>query len=252
MVRRETLVKFIDNYLKTTEVRDSSWNGLQVEGKALVRKVVGAVDAGLETFRVALAKKADFLIVHHGLFWKQILPYLTGVNKERIKILLDNQLSLYASHLPLDRHPKIGNNALLLKTIGAKKEREYFLYEGQSISWTGIFQPATTTKEVVARLEKYLRTNCQVLDFGPKKVNRVAVCSGAGGLAAFTQALSQEVDLYVTGEETDFYHLAKDNNCAVIFAGHHATETLGVQALLRLVAARWKLETVFVDIPTGL
>ncbi|MCM8769934.1 MAG: Nif3-like dinuclear metal center hexameric protein [Candidatus Omnitrophica bacterium] len=252
MVKLKTLVSFLDDYLRTAEVKDSSWNGLQVEGRETVRRVIGAVDAGLETFQAACSAKGDLLLVHHGLFWKQSLPYLTGVNRERIKFLLDNHLSLYASHLPLDRHPVSGNNALLLRLIGAKKEREFFFYEGQSISWIGVFHPPVTVRKILVRLESSLKTKCQLLPFGPKEIRTVAVCSGGGGASAFQQAVNGEVDLYITGEATEIYHLAKDYRCSVIFGGHHATETTGVRALLRLLQARYRVETRFVDIPTGL
>ncbi|HOL66359.1 MAG TPA: Nif3-like dinuclear metal center hexameric protein [bacterium] len=252
MVELSKLVGFLDDYLKTEQFKDSSWNGLQVEGRKEVKTVVGAVDAGLETFKAATAADADLVLVHHGLFWKQGLPYLRGPARERIKILLDKQVSLYASHLPLDRHPLRGNNALLLKLVGARRTGEFFLYEGQNISWTGVFQPAVSLTKVVTRLRTGLQTECRVLPFGPQKVTTVAVCSGGGGAAAFQQAINQAVDLYITGEATEIYHLAKDHRCSVVFAGHHATETLGIKALLQLIASRWGLLTKFIDIPTGL
>ncbi|HSC34833.1 MAG TPA: Nif3-like dinuclear metal center hexameric protein [Thermodesulfobacteriota bacterium] len=248
----EKIVRFLDDYLEKDDVKDSAWNGLQFEGRGTVKKAAFAVDAGVESFKMSVEKKADMLIVHHGQFWDFRNPSVTGWAKERIKILFENDISLYVSHNPLDRHKDIGHNAELLKLLGAKITGEFFLYHGKNIGWTGECKRAIPLKEIEEKLNRELNTVCRVLPFGKKKVRTIAVCSGGGGYSGFYNALDAGVDLYITGDAVEIYHTAKDAGINVIFAGHHATETLGLRALSRVVRKKFEIETVFIDLQTGL
>jgi len=252
MPRLEKMVRFLDDYLKTDDVKDGSWNGLQFEGKGTVKKAAFAVDAGVEAFDEAVKQNADLIVVHHGHFWDFRNPSITGWAKERIKILFDNDISLYVSHNPLDRHKEIGHNAEILKLLGAKITDEFFLYHGKNIGWIGEVKKGLPLKEIEEKLNRELNTVCRVLPFGPAKVKTIAVCSGGGSYSGFYNALDAGVDLYITGDAVEIYHTAKDAGINVIFAGHHATETLGLKALSRILQKKFGIETVFIDLPTGL
>jgi len=252
MAQLKKIVRFLDTYLRIDEVSDSSWNGLQVEGKQEVQSIICAVDAGKATFERALQDRAEMIIVHHGHFWKPMNPSLTGWKKERLSLLGKNKISLYACHLPLDRHEVVGNNAQLLKLLGAKITDEFFYHEGKNLGWLGRFIRRRSLREIQEVLEKALDTRCMVLGFGPQRIRTIAVCSGGGDYRTFYEALERGVDLYITGEASDVYHTAKDAGMNVIFAGHHATETLGVKALCPLLEKKFKVKAAFVDIPTGL
>ncbi|MFW6013840.1 MAG: Nif3-like dinuclear metal center hexameric protein [Candidatus Nanoarchaeia archaeon] len=251
MAKLSEIVQFLDNYLENASIKDDSFNGLQFEGKEEVNKVLFAVDTGIETFKKAVELEADMVIVHHGHFWEKLNPCIKGFAKERFDILFENQISLYASHLPLDRHREVGNNAQLLELLDAKITEDFAEFEGISISYAGIVK-GTTVENIKELIEKKLNTTCYALEFGNKRVEKIAVCSGGGGLKVFNQAIELKPDLYITGEQTELYHLAKDAGINVIFAGHHATETLGVKALSKVVSENFNVKSEFVDIPTGL
>ncbi len=246
------IVRFLDEYLKTDDVKDSSWNGPQFEGRGSVEKAAFAVDAGVEAFNMAVEENADLLIVHHGHFWDFHNPSITGWAKERIKILFENDISLYVSHNPLDRHKEIGHNAEILKLLGAKITEEFFHYHGKNIGWIGERRKGISLKEAEEKLNRELNTVCRVLPFGRERIKTIAVCSGGGSYSGFYSALDAGVDLYITGDAVEIYHTAKDAGINVIFAGHHATETLGLKALSRVLQNRFDIEAVFIDLPTGL
>lgn len=246
------VVRFLDDYLKTDEVKDASWNGLQFEGKGQVDRVAFAVDAGIETFEKAREENTDLIVVHHGHFWEFRNPSITGWAKDRIKFLFDNDISLYCSHLPLDRHREVGHNAELLKLLGAKITDEFILSYGRNIGWIGERKKALPIGEIENLLNLELNTSCTVLPFGREKIKTIAVCSGGGSYSGFYEAMDAEVDLYITGDPVEVYYTARDAGMNVIFAGHHATETIGLKALAEVVHKRLKVETVFIDLPTGL
>ncbi len=252
MARLKEIVTFLDDTLETNSIRDRSWNGLQVEGRPEVGRIIFAVDAGLATFQKAAGLRADLVVVHHGLFWKNNNPVCVGAMKARLESLLSAGISLYASHLPLDRHRSLGNNAQLLELAGARITGEFGEYEGQTISWRGEFPRPADRKLLATRLAKALKTSCRLLSFGPERVKTIAVCSGGGGYGLFEAALAAGVDLYLTGESIEVYHAARDAGLNVIFAGHHATETLGPRALAREIGRKFKLPVSFLDLPTGL
>lgn len=254
MPKLNELVKLLDQYLETDKFDE--WNGLQIEGKSEVKKIVFAVDASIDTFKEAIRNGADLIVVHHGLFWKTANPSFAGFNKERIDLLLKNGISLYASHLPLDRHGVVGNNAELLKLLGAKITKEFFKHGGLNIGWIGECRKPITIKFAAEKLKIELNAKLAVLPFGKEKIKTIAVCSGGGGYESFFEAFNNrnnlKIDLYLSGEAIDIYSLAKDAKFNVIFAGHHATETTGVKALSKIIKSKFKVETIFIDIPTEL
>ena len=246
------VVSFLDSYLKIDEIEDSSWNGLQFEGSSKVEKIAFAVDASVDSFELAVEQGADMLIVHHGHFWSNHNPSITGWSKQRISVLYENNISLYACHLPLDRHPEFGNNAEILKILGAKIKKEFMSHKGRNIGWIGERKKAITLSVIERKLVDSLETECIVLPFGKDKIKSIAVCSGGGSYSGFYEALAKEADLYITGDTAEVYYTAKDSGMNVIFAGHHATETVGLKALSRVIEKKLKVQTTFIDLPTGL
>lgn len=252
MAKLNDIVKFLDSYLKIKEIKDDSWNGLQVEGKENVNKVIFAENACLDVFKKAVTAKGDMIVVHHGHFWGRQNPSVKGWKKERIELLLKNGVSLYGVHLPLDAHKEVGNNAQLLKILGAGRKKEFGKHDDNFISWQGEFKKPVSAEEVVKKVNQKLGTKCKTLLFGPKRVKTFAVCSGGGGYGVFFEAFNKKIDLYLTGDTIEAYTVAKDAKFNVIFAGHYATETVGVKALMEIVKKRFKVNTQFIDDPTGL
>lgn len=252
MPQLKQIAEYLDQYLEIGDIKDTCWNGLQFEGKSEVKKIAFAVDASIDTFKIAIQKQTDFIVVHHGHFWHTQNPSIVGWANERIDILYKHRTSLYACHLPLDRHRVVGNNAQLLKLLGANITNEFLLHEGKNIGWIGMTKRAVPLKHIEQKLNTELNTNCVVLPFGKEKVKAVAVCSGGGGYGGFYEALNSGVDLYITGDAIEAYYSAKDSKMNVIFAGHHATETLGLKALAEVIRRKFRIQCMFIDLPTGL
>ncbi len=252
MASLKRVVSFLDTLLDIHSVKDGSWNGLQFDGGADVKKILFAVDSGADVFKKAVEEGADLVVVHHGLFWSHSDPSYTGVMKKRIDILYYNNISLYTCHLPLDLHRSVGNNAGIISILGARVTSDFISYGGTPLSYTGRLKKAVTLNSLVKKLNTALHTECNVLPFGPKKIKTVGVLSGSSSHGHLDEAISRGCDLFITGEQIDIYHTAKDAGINIIFAGHHATETVGIKSLCAVVKKKLKVKTVFVDIPTGL
>lgn len=246
-----TLVSFLDSKLALSEFpKDDSVNGLQIEGRGSVRKIGLAVDACEYVFKKAAERGIDFLFVHHGLIWGGIRS-VGGVTKKRLKALLGSDISLYACHLPLDWHPRYGNNIELLRILSIKKMGEFGEYHGKRIGCWGKTGAALSLADFVKRVDKILKTKSSFVNFG-KKVRNVGVVSG-GGWSAIHDAEELGIDTFLTGEPShSAYHLAKEMGVNLIFAGHYATETLGVKAAGAMIKKKFGLPVEFVDYPTGL
>ena len=245
------LVAFLDSELSLSEFpKDDSANGLQVEGGERVAKIGLAVDACEETFELAKEKHVDFLLVHHGLIWGG-LKSVRGVTGKRIKTLLDSAISLYACHLPLDWHPRYGNNAELLRLLSLRKAGEFGEYHDRRIGYWGTTKASVSMAEFVKRVDKTLKVRSWYVDFG-RKVRNVGIVSG-GGWSAIHDAEDLGIDTFLTGEAShSAYHLAKEMKVNLVFSGHYATETPGVKAVGRMLKRRLGLAVEFLDLPTGL
>lgn len=246
-----TLVSFLDSELDLSEFpKDESVNGLQVEGGGSVRKIGIAVDACEYVFKKAAERKIDFLFVHHGLIWGGIRA-VVGVTKKRLKALLGSDISLYACHLPLDWHPRYGNNIELLRILSIKKLGEFGEYHGKRIGYWGKTGTALSVGDFVKRVDKTLKTKSSFVDF-KRRVRNVGVVSG-GGWSAIHDAEELGIDTFITGEPShSAYHLAKEMGVNLIFAGHYVTETLGVKAVGAMLKKKFGLPVEFIDYPTGL
>jgi len=231
---------------------DQSLNGLQVDNDGSgLGKIAFAVDAGMEVFKRAAEAGAGLLFVHHGLFWGAPAR-LEGNYRERIKFLLDNNLALYAVHLPLDQHPRLGNNAVLAELLGIKNPEPFGLYHGHKIGYKGTLSEALTIDEAVKKISFMGRPPLGVFPFGKKENLSCAVVSGGAADEAF-QAIEEELDLFVTGESSHtVYHPAQEAHLNIIAGGHYSTEVWGVRRIMEECVNQLGIDTEFVDIPTGL
>ncbi len=245
------LVRHCDTLLRTAEVKDwdRAHNGLQVENNGQVTLIAAAVDASLATVKLALAAKADLLIVHHGLFWSDTVPW-TGKRRELQRLLLDHNLAVYSSHLPLDLHPKLGNNALLAAALGLKKLKPFFFEKGAHIGLQA--EVKIPRDELVKRLTRATGLEPKLLPGGPAECRRIGIVTGGAG-AELKKAAAEGVDTFITGEGPHWtFALAEDLGLNVLYGGHYATETFGVKALAAHLAKKFRVEWTFVDHPTGL
>jgi dinuclear metal center YbgI/SA1388 family protein len=231
---------------------DSSLNGLQVgDREASVSKVAFAVDGSLASMEKAVEAGAGCLVVHHGLFWGKCLP-ITGYLYNRIRYLAQNNLALYALHLPLDAQPDFGNNMTLASMLGLVDIRPFGEYKRKKIGFRGTLPEPLTLKQIADRLFGEWDRDLKVFPFGPDPVSTVAVITGDAPREV-EQAIDGGVDLYITGETShEIYHACLESGINVLFGGHYRTETGGIRRLCEKTARELGLETVFIDIPTGL
>ncbi|NIM20679.1 MAG: Nif3-like dinuclear metal center hexameric protein [Candidatus Latescibacteria bacterium] len=250
-VSRDRLIRYLNEYLSVTSITDDSVNGLQVEGSARISRASFAVDACLKTIRAAARNRANILIVHHGLFWSGTHQRIIGVMRERILALLANGISLYASHLPLDGHDVVGNNVELSRILGFENLGKFGSYKGTKIGVIARPEKVLRREELVKRLEKKLEAQVEMLPFGPRGVKKVGIVSGDAGFLA-TNAKEEGCDTLITGETSHVvYHFAKEARVNVIYAGHYASETVGLKALARHIRERFPIVCKFISAPTG-
>ncbi len=253
MTARE-IARWLDRYLDSGRYdgADPSKNGLQADNAGGgVSRVAFAVDACLEAVQRASAAGAGMLVVHHGLFWRDAEP-VVGAHYRRIKALLDADMALYASHLPLDAHPVSGNNAGLAARLGLEGLEPFGEWHGATIGLRGSVPGGISLAEVLARLDPDRTMSPRVLPFGPTRIASVAVVSG-GGADELYQAIERGVDCFVTGEiGHEEYHHALENGITVVAAGHYATETVGPRLVMAEFARDTGVDSIFIDVPTGL
>ncbi len=247
----EKLVHYCDRILRTAEIGDydGAANGLQVQNSGRVSRIAAAVDGSLATVRMALNAKADLLIVHHGLFWGPSHPW-TGKRYELIRLLMQNDVAVYSSHLPLDLHPKLGNNAQLARALGFRTVKPFFPSHGQDI---GLLATAKLNREILEqRLAKAVGSQPLVIPAGPEMCRRIGIVTGGAG-GDLAKAAKAGIDTFITGEGPHWtYALAEELGVNVFYAGHYATETFGVKALAGELSRKFKLPWAFLDHPTGL
>jgi dinuclear metal center YbgI/SA1388 family protein len=245
------IVSYCDRLLGTTRVQDyeGAANGLQVENTGRVTRIAASVDASLATVRLAVDAGADLLIVHHGLFWSKSHPW-TGKRHELLRLLIENNLAVYSSHLPLDAHPRLGNSAQLCRALGFKRLKPFFFAKGGFLG----FQTAANLarEEVGRRLNRVLGGAPRLLPGGPAVCHRIGVVTGGAG-AELKLAATEGVDTFITGEGPHWtYAVAEELGLNVFYGGHYATEIFGVKALAAELSRRFKVPRVFLDHPTGL
>ncbi|MGB7213135.1 MAG: Nif3-like dinuclear metal center hexameric protein [Gemmatimonadales bacterium] len=244
-----TITAWLDAYLRITDAPDSpnALNGLQVENSGSIKRLVAAVDASLATFKGL--HRGDLLLVHHGMFWDGNQP-ITERRYRRLKLLLDTDAALYSAHIPLDLHPEVGNNVLLANALDVKVTGRFGSYQGVPIGVCGDL--AIDRTALVARLGSLLQVSPTLIAGGPAQVARVAVVTGAGG-GMVQEAKAAGCDTLITGEGAHHtYFDATELGVNLVYAGHYATETLGVKALAEKTARQFGLPWEFHDHQTGL
>ena len=247
----ESIVGHCDKILHTKEIGDydGAVNGLQMANHGSVTRIAAAVDASLATVKLAITAGADLLIVHHGLFWGPAHPW-TGKKYELLRLLLENNLAVYSSHLPLDAHPRLGNNARLCAALGLNKLRPFFESHGQTIGFKT--QTRISRTELAARLARATGAKPRIIPGGPDICRRIGVVTGGAG-GDLPVAAAEGVDTFITGEGPHWtYALAEELGLNVYYGGHYATETFGVKALAAELAKAFKVPWTFLDHPTGL
>jgi dinuclear metal center YbgI/SA1388 family protein len=243
------LVTYLDGYLEAGVGKDYCPNGLQVEGRPDVRKLAAGVSACEELFVRARKQGVDGVIVHHGLFWQGQSGALTGVQYRRVAELIRGEISLLAYHLPLDRHPVVGNNAVAVRAFGLGDIEPFGDYEGQPIGFCGTFAEAVSTADFLERCQKIYGQEPLAFTHGPDPVSTVAIVSGAAA-ALLYEAIDRNVDLFLTGEPREWVmNVARETGTHFVAAGHYATERLGIQALGKHLQDHFAIEVEFIDIP---
>ena len=247
-----SLVRYLDEMLGIPAFPDypGAFNGLQVEGRGVVRKIAAAVDASIDATNAVVKLEADLFLCHHGLLWGPQQP-MVGRQLARFGPLIRSEISVYSAHLPVDAHPEYGNNAQMVRRMGLEPSGAFGLYDRTPIGWyadTDLDATELVTR-VVAALGQPLRSE---MLFGPDRCRRVGVISGGAG-SMIEEARDAGVDFFVTGEGSHHtYFDARELGMNVVHGGHYATETFGVKALAAHLAERFGLDWEFIDLPTGL
>ena len=244
-ISRNELLRGLDGLLQPERFKDYGPNGLQVEGKDSIQRIVSGVTASRALIEAAIAARADALFVHHGLFWRGQDGRIVGWMKERLRLLLAHDINLFAYHLPLDAHPELGNNAQLGRVLGWQADQRFGEQE------LGCVAPAAfaDAQALAAHVERVLgRAATLVPGDSTRAIRRVAWCTG-GAQGFFEAAIAAGADAFITGEISEPQaHLARETGVAFIAAGHHATERYGAPAVAAHMAAQYGLEHQFIDI----
>ncbi len=244
-IARQDLENYIGQLLLVDTWRDYCPNGLQIEGRANVQRIVTGVTASLALIDAAIDFNADALLVHHGFFWKGENACITRSKKARIAKLLANDVNLLAYHLPLDAHPTLGNNAQLGQKLGLIGSARF---GDQKLGWLGELENAQTLAEFTLHIDAQLQRTPLVIGPSDQLIKRVAWCTG-GAQSFFHEAANLEIDCFITGEASEFVtHLARETGVSYIAAGHHATERYGIEALGQHLASQYGLEHIHLDL----
>ena len=242
------LISFIDEQLTPSLFKDYCPNGLQVEGRSEVKKVVSGVTASQALIDAAIEQQADLLLVHHGFFWKGENSCITGVKRKRLKALLENDISLLAYHLPLDAHPQLGNNAQLADKLNLKITGGLEVGNPRSIGLVGELEQEMSADEFVLHVEQALGRTPMLVAGGSHSIKRIGWCTG-GAQGYIEKAVDLGLDAYLSGEISEpTVHSARENGIHYFAAGHHATERYGVQALGELLALQFGVQHQYIEI----
>ncbi len=243
------LVGYVDELLEAHKGSDYGPNGLQVEGRETVRKLVTGVSSCVELFVRARAAGADAVLVHHGLFWKGLDPTLTGYRYRRVAELVHSGMSLLAYHLPLDRNPEVGNNAVAARAFGLEAIEPLGEHAGMPIGCSGRFPRPVTGDVLVALCRQVFGQEPLAFLSGREPISTLGLISG-GAQSQVHDAIAAGLDAYITGEATEWVmNVARDAGIHYLAAGHYATERLGVQALGEHLRRRFGIAVEFIDVP---
>jgi dinuclear metal center YbgI/SA1388 family protein len=253
-VTLHSIIDYLDRELEAHRYSDSAVNGLQLESSTQeISRIAFAVDCGLSVVEEALEYGAQLLVVHHGILWGSCLP-MVGSFAKKIRLCMNRGLSIYASHLPLDGHMRLGNAAQIADLLGLRSLLPCYQYKGATIGVQGTFpEPQSIDKiaEILAAADGAIRPPL-ILPFGHQQISRVGIATGSAS-AFIPDTRSLGLDLLITGEpKQECFHTAKELSCSVICMGHYASETFGVRALERVLSASFGVETTWINQPTGI
>ena len=250
-VELETVRSYLDSYLDIASIPDeaNAVNGLQVGNSGHVTRVGAAVDACQATILMAATRGCDLLLVHHGLFWRGTQPLIDS-HFRRVRTLIRNEIAVYSSHIPLDHHAEVGNNAQLARALGLSDIARFGDYQGIALGVCGTL--VISRAELVNRCHELLGPKPHLIAGGPEQVQRVGVITGGAG-SMIDDAKAAGLDTFITGEGSHYTHFdAEEGGINVVYGGHYATETFGVKALAQHLEQEFGLPWEFIDHPTGL
>jgi dinuclear metal center YbgI/SA1388 family protein len=251
MASLSNIVSYADRFLRVRDVNDwdNALNGLQIENSGRVTRIGAAVDASTRVLTEAAKRNIDFLIVHHGLFWPGVQP-VRGALRRQLRLAFENDIALYSAHLPLDIHPRVGNNAQLVAALGLKSAQPFLEEKGQPVGLK--IRVSLQRGELVRKLEKALNGPVKVFDFGPKQTRAIGVVTGAVGSEIYRVA-GEGIDTFITGEAPHWAAVAAEElGVNLLLGGHYATEVFGVNALAAHLSRRFRMPWEFIDCTTGL
>jgi len=251
MASLSDIVSYTDEFLRICEVADwdNALNGLQIENSGQVSRIGAAVDVSTRILTGAAKKNIDLLIVHHGLFWPGLQPVRSALRRQ-LQLAFENDIALYSAHLPLDIHPKVGNNAELIAALGLKSAEPFLEEKGQPV---GLKVRASIPRgDLIRKLRKALSASIKAFNCGPKQTRLIGVVTGAVGSEIYRLA-QENVDTFITGEAPHWAAVAAEElGMNLLLGGHYATEVFGVKALAEHLSKRFRIPWEFIDCPTGL
>jgi dinuclear metal center YbgI/SA1388 family protein len=245
------ITRYSDNFLRIWDVGDwdNALNGLQIENSGRVTRIGAAVDVSTRVLTEAQKRDVDFLIVHHGLFWPGLQP-VTRFLRRQLQLAFKTDMALYSAHLPLDLHPKVGNNSQLVAALGLKSVQPFLEEKGQPVGLR--VRASLPRSELVRKLQKALDGPVKFFDFGPKQIRNIGVVTGAAGSEIYRVA-EENIDTFITGEAPHWAAVAAEElGMNLVLGGHYATEVFGVKALAAHLSKRFRVPWEFIDCPTGL
>ena len=251
MATLSNIVSYTDRFLRVRDVGDweNALNGVQIENSGGVNRIGAAVDVSTRVFKEAAKRDVDLLIVHHGLFWSGLQP-IQGALRRQLQLAFENDIALYGAHLPLDIHPRVGNNAQLVAALGPKSAKPFLEEKGQPVGLR--IRASLQRTELVRKLEKVLIGPVKAFGFGPKKTRAIGVITGAAGSEIYRVA-DEGIDTFITGEAPHWAAVAAEElGVNLLLGGHYATEVFGVKALAAHLSKRFRTPWEFIDCPTGL
>lgn len=248
MITRAELVNYLDDFLQTQKISDYCPNGLQIEGKTPIKKIITGVTACQQLIDQAIAEQADAVIVHHGFFWKNENPTITGIKQKRIAALLNKQINLLAYHLPLDIHPVVGNNAQLGLQLALTARERININGVPDLLYVGNLAEPMLAEDFATLITKQLARKPLHIKGSTAQIKTIAWCTGAAQ-DFINYAYQYDCDAYLTGEASEqTVHIARENDKHFFAAGHHATERYGIKALGEHLAQKFNLEQQFIDV----
>jgi dinuclear metal center YbgI/SA1388 family protein len=246
-VTRAQLEQYLNQLLEVDEFDDLGPNGLQVEGKSKIDKIITGVSACVELFEKAIQQKADAIVVHHGIIWEFERPLYKGSYKKRVKMLLEKDINLFGYHLPLDAHKKFGNNAVLADLFDMTRREPFGSFKGNQVGLKGYINQDSDT--VFDKVKNEINSDALIFPYGPDHIKQAGIISG-GADKNIKEAVSEDLDLFITGEASEhIMHYAREEGIHFVAAGHHATEEYGIKALTDHLRNEFKIEVKFINIP---